>query len=273
MLCPWASAIPSPAPPVPGEAMKVLITGGMGVMGAETSRRFVQEGHRPVIFARHRDEWLIRDILDEVDIELGDVLDMPRLLDVIKRHRITHIVHAAGFVGAVSAANPALSIQVNVMGTVNVLEAARAFDVKRVVYTSSKGVYGPALGEYGAPTYKPVPEDYPKNPKRDLQFCQADGGASQPLLSGQYGSRRGGAALRYDLRTWQDRAPRQDGNDQRDRGKSRERATLPPSARRRREGRLHLQQGFCVRHLSRLHGGKSEQPQLQYRHWRRRHAQ
>jgi len=146
--------------------MKVLITGGMGVMGAEASRRFVQEGHRPVIFARHRDEWLIRDILDKVDIELGDVLDMPRLLDVIKRHRITHIVHAAGFVGAVSAANPALSIQVNVMGTVNVLEAARAFDVKRVVYTSSKGIYGPALGEYGAPTYKPVPEDHPKNPKR-----------------------------------------------------------------------------------------------------------
>src|SRR5438067_2296923 len=146
--------------------MKVLITGGMGVMGAEASRRFVQEGHRPVIFARHRDEWLIRDILDKVDIELGDVLDMPRLLDVIKRHRITHIVHAAGFVGAVSAANPALSSQVNVMGTVNVLEAARAFDVKRVVYTSSKGIYGPALGEYGAPTYKPVPEDHPKNPKR-----------------------------------------------------------------------------------------------------------
>src|SRR5262245_29652074 len=149
-----------------GPRMKVLITGGMGVMGAEASRRFVQEGHRPVIFARHRDEWLIRDLLEKVDIELGDVLDMPRLLDVIKRNRITYIVHAAGFVGAVSAANPALSIQVNVMGTVNVLEAARAFDVKRVVYTSSKGVYGPVLGEYGYPTYKPMPEDMPKNPKR-----------------------------------------------------------------------------------------------------------
>lgn len=36
--------------------MKVLITGGMGVMGAETSRKFVQEGIRPVIYARHRDE-------------------------------------------------------------------------------------------------------------------------------------------------------------------------------------------------------------------------
>jgi UDP-glucose 4-epimerase len=79
---------------------------------------------------------------------------------------VTHIVHAAGFVGAVSATNPALSIQVNVMGTVNVLEAARAFDVRRVVYTSAKGIYGPVLGEYGPPTYKPMPEDMPKYPQR-----------------------------------------------------------------------------------------------------------
>src|SRR3984893_18977354 len=121
--------------------MRVMITGGMGVIGAEASRRFVREGYRPVIFARHRDERLVRDILDKVDIELGDVLDMARLLDVLKRHRISHIVHAAAFVGAVSQANPALSVQVNVMGMVNVLEAARAFDVKRVVYTSAKGVY------------------------------------------------------------------------------------------------------------------------------------
>jgi UDP-glucose 4-epimerase len=146
--------------------MQVLITGGMGVMGAETSRRFVAEGHRPVIYARHRDDRLVRDIVDKIDVELGDVLDLPRLMDVIKRHGITHIVHAAAFVGAVSQANPALSVQVNVMGMVNVLEAARLFEVKRVVYTSAKGVYGPVTGEYGAPTYKPVPEDLPKNPKR-----------------------------------------------------------------------------------------------------------
>jgi len=51
--------------------MKVLITGGMGVIGAEASRKFVKEGHRPVIFARHRDESLIGDIVDKVDIETG----------------------------------------------------------------------------------------------------------------------------------------------------------------------------------------------------------
>jgi UDP-glucose 4-epimerase len=147
-------------------SVKVLITGGMGVIGAETSRKFVNEGHRPVIFARHRDESLIADIVDKVDIELGDVLDMPRILQAIKKHKVTHVVHSAAFVGAVSAANPALGIQVNVMGLVNMLEAARALDVKRVVFTSAKGVYGPVTGEYGHPTYKPIPEDVPKNPKR-----------------------------------------------------------------------------------------------------------
>jgi UDP-glucose 4-epimerase len=146
--------------------MKVLITGGMGVIGAETSRRFVREGHRPVIMARHRDDKLIGDIVEKIDFETGDILDMPRLLEIIKRHKVTHVVHAAAFVGAVSQANPAQSIQVNVMGTVNVLEAARAFDVKRVVFTSAKGIYGPVRGEYGPPTYKPMPEDMPKNPQR-----------------------------------------------------------------------------------------------------------
>jgi UDP-glucose 4-epimerase len=146
--------------------MKVLITGGMGVIGAETSRKFVREGHRPVVFARHREDRLVGDIIDAIEFEPGDILDLPRLLHVIKQHQITHIVHAAAFVGAMSAANPAQSIQVNVIGTVNVLEAARLFEIKRVVYTSAKGIYGPIVGEYGPPYYKPIPEDMPKNPQR-----------------------------------------------------------------------------------------------------------
>ena len=155
--------------------MRVLITGGMGVIGAETTRKFVREGQRPVVYARHRDESLVGDILDDIDVELGDVMDMPRLLQTIKKHKITPIVHAAGFVGAVSAANPALSIQVNVMGLVIVLEAARAFDVQRVVYTSAKGVYGQLPAEHGFPTYVPVSEDAPKRPKRIYESAKLMG--------------------------------------------------------------------------------------------------
>jgi len=146
--------------------MRVLITGGMGVIGAEASRKFVREGHRPVLFSRHRDESLIRDIIDKVDIELGSVLDRARLAEVMKARGVTHVVHTAAYISALSAKYPAESVEINVMGTVNVLEAARAANVARVVYTSAKGVYGPMLGEYGAPTYKPVTEDHRKEPKR-----------------------------------------------------------------------------------------------------------
>ena len=135
--------------------MRVLITGGMGVIGAEASRKFVREGHRPVLYSRHRDESLIRDIVDKVDIELGSILDRARLAEVFKSRGITHVVHTAAYISALSAKHPAESVEINVMGTVNVLEAARAANVERVVYTSAKGVYGPFLGDYGAPTYKP----------------------------------------------------------------------------------------------------------------------
>src|SRR5580698_11194572 len=131
--------------------MRVLITGGMGVIGAEASRRFVREGHRPVLFSRNRDESLIRDILDKVDIELGSILDRDRLAEVFKARGITHVVHTAAYISALSAKHPAESVEINVMGTVNVLEAARAANIERVVYTSAKGVYGPFLGDYGAP--------------------------------------------------------------------------------------------------------------------------
>jgi UDP-glucose 4-epimerase len=146
--------------------MKVMITGGMGVIGAEASRKFVREGHRPVIYSRNRNDRLIFDILDDIDFESGDILDLPRILEVIKRHGVTHIVHAAGFVSAVSAANPALSVQVNVMGMINILEACRQVGIKRLVYTSAKGVYGPVVGEYGPPVYKPIPENMAKEPQR-----------------------------------------------------------------------------------------------------------
>ncbi len=136
--------------------MNVLITGGMGVIGAEATRKFVEEGHRPVIYARRRDESLIRDVLDRVEIELGDITDAVRLMEVLKTHAITHVVHAAGYVSAPSANNVPQGIFVNVMGTTNLVEAAKQLGIERVIYTSAKGVYGPFLGEFGSPNYKLV---------------------------------------------------------------------------------------------------------------------
>lgn len=146
--------------------MQVLVTGGMGVIGSMLSERLVQAGLRPVLMARHVDRNLIGAIEDKVDIELGDVLDLPRLISIIQTHGITHIIHMAALIGALSHQNPPHSVHVNVIGTLNVLEAARLMKVQRVVYTSAKGVYGHISGEYGHPSFKALPEDYPKNPHR-----------------------------------------------------------------------------------------------------------
>jgi UDP-glucose 4-epimerase len=146
--------------------MKVLVTGGMGVIGSMVSELFVQAGLRPVLMARHIDRNLIQTIEAKVDIELGDVLDLPRLISIIQRHGITHIIHMAALIGALSHQNPPHSVQVNVIGTLNVLEAARLMKVQRVVYASAKGVYGHISGEYGHPHFRALPEDYPKNPYR-----------------------------------------------------------------------------------------------------------
>jgi UDP-glucose 4-epimerase len=155
--------------------MKVLITGGMGVIGAMVSNLFVRKGHRPVIMARHLDSRLIRDFEDRVDVELGDILDLPRILNIIQSYEVTHIIHTAALVGALSNQNPPHSINVNVMGTLNILEAARFMKVERVVYTSAKGVYGHIDGEYAHPTYKPLPEDYSKNPIRIYESAKLMG--------------------------------------------------------------------------------------------------
>jgi len=175
--------------------MKVLITGGMGVIGSMVSNRFVQEGHRPVVLARHLDRSFIKQIEDQMDIELGDVLDLPRILSVIQSHKVTHIMHMAALVGAMSNKNPPHSVKINVMGTLNILEAARFMKVKRVVYSSAKGIYGHIDGEYAHPTYKPLPEDYPKNPIRIYDSAKLMGEHMGQFYQRTYGLEF--AALRF----------------------------------------------------------------------------
>jgi len=177
--------------------MKVLITGGMGAIGSMVSSRFVQEGHRPVILARHLDRKLIGPIIDQVDVELGDVLDLPRVLSIIQSYNITHIIHTAALVGALSNQNPPHSIHVNVIGTLNIFEAARLMKVQRVVYTSSKGVYGHIDGEFAHPTYKPLPEDHPKRPIRIYESAKLMGEHIGQFYQRTYGLEF--AALRFSM--------------------------------------------------------------------------
>lgn len=144
--------------------MKVLITGGLGVNGAVTARLMVKDGLRPVLMDNRRDLALTGDIADRVDIVIGDICDQAALEKALDEFRITHIAHLAALMPEPAEAEPRLAVRIGVEGTTNVLEAARAKDIKRVVFTSSKAAYGEISGEYAPPRCKPVREDHPKRP-------------------------------------------------------------------------------------------------------------
>ena len=142
----------------------VMVTGGLGVVGSWVIRQLVKQGIEVVTYSRHLDTSLVKDIADKVNWVAGDIMDLPNLIHTIKQYGIERIIHLSAVMSDPLEANPFMAYRINVDGTVNVLEAARLMDVKRVVFTSSVAVYGQARGEYAFPTYKPIDEEYPKAP-------------------------------------------------------------------------------------------------------------
>lgn len=120
--------------------MAVLIIGG-GLVGSQIARVLVEAGEQPVILDRAAQREALADIVElaRVRIVEGDVLRPPTLAAAIREHRITDVVHTAAnpLLTLGAQRDPRGAIELNVMGTVNVLEAARARGVKRVVVASS----------------------------------------------------------------------------------------------------------------------------------------
>ena len=142
--------------------MTTLITGS-GLVGTSFAQFAVQRDV-PLVFydAQPHGEFLGRK-LPGADVELvqGDILDLPALLDAVTRHRVDTVVHTAGLVGNKVAEAPYTGIQINVMGTINVLEAVRLAGVRRLVHISSLSVY-----DQRRDCCAPLREDFPRGEGR-----------------------------------------------------------------------------------------------------------
>ena len=130
-----------------------LVTGGMGCIGAWALYYLTQSGKKAVNFDQSRDchrlDWLMSaEEQERIEFVSGDLRDAEAVKAVFAEHGITHVIHLAALQVPMCRANPSLGAAVNVTGTVNVFEAARAHKIKHIAYASSIGVYGP-------------PQDYP----------------------------------------------------------------------------------------------------------------
>jgi UDP-glucose 4-epimerase len=121
---------------------RVLVTGGAGFIGSFVVDQLRAAGHEAVIFdVRHSPH----HARGEVPTIVGDVLDLRAIREAVRGCDAVAHMAAAADVGEV-AADPAPAEQVNARGTFNVLEAARAEAVPRVIYASTVWVYSDADG-------------------------------------------------------------------------------------------------------------------------------
>jgi nucleoside-diphosphate-sugar epimerase len=138
--------------------MKYLITGGGGFIGCNLARFILNQGHDIVVldnFSTGKRENLT-EILDKITLIEGDVRNRETVDQAVKG--CDAIFHEAALASVPrSVADPVSSHDVNVNGTVNVLEAARAAGIKRVVFAASSSAYGDQPTSPKVETMIPLP--------------------------------------------------------------------------------------------------------------------
>ena len=137
----------------------VLVTGGAGFIGSYVVKALLESGRRVIALDLRgyspEGRYVLEGRADEVAVEEGSVDDWVRVLHVVKEHRPLDVVHLATITHPVYLfTNPMPGVRVNFLGTVHILEAARLFDIRRIVYFSSIGVLP-------AKQYEPIDAAHP----------------------------------------------------------------------------------------------------------------
>lgn len=137
----------------------IMITGGSGFLGTYVARMLVKRGDRVVSFDTVEPAPELAALTTPYEHSItrvrGQILDLASVLRCVQQHKVERIFHGAALYDPpYSLEEPALTFQVNVNGTINVLEAARLLGVQRAVHSSSIAVYAPRQ-------YEPIDERHP----------------------------------------------------------------------------------------------------------------
>lgn len=161
--------------------MTVLVTGALGCIGAWTVYHLLQQGENVVSLdvaeGGHRLDYLLTaEDRARVQFIKGDISHYETVADVFRNHGITQVIHLAALQVPFCRADPVKGAQVNVVGTVNIFEAARQHGVSHVAYASSVAVYG-APDDYDQTT---LSDDAPLLPRTLYGvYKQADEGIAR----------------------------------------------------------------------------------------------
>lgn len=149
----------------------VLITGGQGFFGAYMVKSLLKQGATPIVMDMKENNMIFEQIMSAEEMGsftriFGNIADAELIEKIVLEHKPTSIIHLAGLQIPTCRGNPKLGATVNVIGTINVFEAAVKLKeatgtAPQVVYASSAAILGPK--EDYATT--PVPDDQYHKPK------------------------------------------------------------------------------------------------------------
>jgi len=139
---------------------QVLVTGAGGFIASHLVERLAKEGAQVRAFVRYNsrnDVGMLRfispDVFSVIEIAQGDLRDVEAVRKAVKN--VDTVFHLGALIAIpYSYVNPREVVDVNIMGTLNILMAARDANVRRIVHTSTSEVYGTAQ-------YTPIDEKHP----------------------------------------------------------------------------------------------------------------
>ena len=124
--------------------MRVVIYGGSGFIGSWITKFLLNNNFQITIFDRKTNKDFLNRIIgqniEKIDFVEGDILEYETVLKTAKDHSV--LINLVGLMTPDCSNNPRLGNQVNIIGSINIFEAALEAKCNLVVYTSSGGVYG-----------------------------------------------------------------------------------------------------------------------------------
>jgi UDP-glucose 4-epimerase len=161
--------------------MRILVTGGNGLLGGYLLRELIQSGHSVTSYARHPSP------TEGANSVIGDVNDPTRLRQAVPGHEV--VVHLAGVTGP-GRALPEQLMETNLMGTVRVLEAALEAGAGKIVFASSCAASGFAFQPHEiTPSYLPLDENHPAEPQDEYGLSKLLGEITCKRYSAAFGIR------------------------------------------------------------------------------------
>jgi len=147
--------------------MNILVIGGAGYIGSHVTAEFLDLGHKCAVYD-NLSSGLRENLFPQAQFIHGDIHDYHALSGAMKSGKFDALVHlAASKAAGESMLNPEKYSRNNIIGTLNILNAACEAGIKNIIFSSSAAVYG-------EPQYLPIDELHPTTPENFYGFTKLE---------------------------------------------------------------------------------------------------